>query len=248
MSGSSDLGWKNAWVSLLVDRIVAPYYATNCWIIAPSKNSHCVVIDPGIGIPKLTKEIKAKLAEYNLVIGAIFITHGHLDHTFSLYSLAQDFIESETYIHKADRDLLKNPERAMGPQSQALLSELGKLSGEEIDFQEPERTWSIDSDSQAKLGGMNFSFRHAPGHTPGSTLAIVEDELLVSGDVLFKDGIGRTDLPRGSMSDMEITLREKIATLPPHLRVLPGHGDESRMDAELKSNQYLKAATQGRLA
>ena len=225
-------------MSLLVDRVVAPYYATNCWIIAPSKNSHCVVIDPGIGIPNLTKEIKAKLAEHNLVVGAIFITHGHLDHTFSLYSLAQDFIESETYIHKADRDLLKNPERAMGPQSQALLSE----------FQEPERTWSIDSDSQAKLGGMNFSFRHAPGHTPGSTLAIVEDELLVSGDVLFKDGIGRTDLPRGSMSDMEITLREKIATLPPHLRVLPGHGDESRMDAELKSNQYLKAATQGRLA
>ena len=235
-------------MSLLVDRVVAPYYATNCWIIAPSKNSHCVVIDPGIGIPNLTKEIKAKLAEYNLVIGAIFITHGHLDHTFSLYSLSKAFIESDTYIHKADRDLLKYPERAMGPQSQALLSELGKLSGEQIDFQEPERTWSIDSDGQSKLGGMNFSFRHAPGHTPGSTLAIVEDELLVSGDVLFKDGIGRTDLPRGSMSDMEITLREKIATLPPHLRVLPGHGDESRMDAELKSNQYLKAATQGRLA
>ncbi|NBP12088.1 MAG: MBL fold metallo-hydrolase, partial [Actinobacteria bacterium] len=199
-------------------------------------------------IPNLTKEIKAKLEEHNLVLGAIFITHGHLDHTFSLYSLSEDFIESETYIHQADRDLLKNPERAMGPQSQALLSELGKFSGEAINFQEPERTWSIDSDSQAKLGGMNFSFRHAPGHTPGSTLAIVEDEVLVSGDVLFKGGIGRTDLPRGSMSDMEITLREKIATLPPHLRVLPGHGDESRMDEELKSNQYLLAATQGRLA
>ena len=232
----------------MVDRIVAPYYATNCWIIAPSKNSHCVVIDPGIGIPNLTQEIKAKLTEHNLVIGAIFITHGHLDHTFSLYSLAQDFIESDTYIHKADRDLLVNPERAMGAQSQALLSELGELSGSKIEFQEPERTWSIDSDSQSKLGGMNFSFRHAPGHTPGSTLAIVEDELLISGDVLFKGGIGRTDLPRGSMSDMEITLREKIVTLPPHLRVLPGHGDESRMDAELKSNQYLLAATQGRLA
>lgn len=232
----------------MVDRIVAPHYATNCWIIAPSKNSHCVVIDPGIGIPNLTKEIKEKLTEHNLVIGAIFITHGHLDHTFSLYSLAQDFIESDTYIHKADRDLLINPERAMGAQSQALLSELGELSGSKIEFQEPERTWSIDSDGQSKLGGMNFSFRHAPGHTPGSTLAIVEDELLISGDVLFKGGIGRTDLPRGSMSDMEITLREKIATLPPHLRVLPGHGDESRMDAELKSNQYLLAATQGRLA
>ncbi|MFZ9342362.1 MAG: MBL fold metallo-hydrolase [Candidatus Nanopelagicaceae bacterium] len=235
-------------MSLLVDRVVAPYYATNCWIIAPARNSHCVVIDPGIAIPNLMKEIKEKLVEHNLVVGAIFITHGHLDHTFSLYSLAKDFIESDTYIHKADRDLLSNPERAMGPQSQALLSELGKLSGEGINFQEPERTWSIDSDSESKLGGMNFSFRHAPGHTPGSTLAIVDDELLISGDVLFKGGIGRTDLPRGSMSDMEITLREKIATLPPHLRVLTGHGDESRMEEELKSNQYLIAATQGRLA
>jgi glyoxylase-like metal-dependent hydrolase (beta-lactamase superfamily II) len=235
-------------VSLLVDRVVAPYFATNCWIIAPGRNSHCVVIDPGIAIPNLTKEIKAKLAEHNLVVGAIFITHGHLDHTFSLYSLSKDFIESSTYIHNADRDLLKNPERAMGDQSKALLRELGELSSKEIEFREPDQTWSIDSDSQAKLGGMNFSFRHAPGHTPGSTLAIVEDELLISGDVLFKGGIGRTDLPRGSMSDMEITLREKIATLPPHLRVLPGHGDESRMDVELKSNQYLLAAMQGRLA
>ncbi|MBM3655527.1 MAG: MBL fold metallo-hydrolase [Actinobacteria bacterium] len=235
-------------MSLLVDRVVASYFGTNCWIVAPSRNSHCVVVDPGIGIPNLTKEIKAKLAEHNLLIGAIFITHGHLDHTFSLFSLSEDFVESDTYIHEADRDLLSNPEPAMGPQSQALLVELGKLSGKKIDFREPRRTWSIESDSIARLGGMNFSFRHAPGHTPGSTLAIVDDELLISGDVLFKAGIGRTDLPQGSISDMEITLREKIAPLPPHLRVLPGHGDESRMDEEMKSNQYLLSAIQGRLA
>lgn len=235
-------------MGLLTDRVVASYYGTNCWIIAPSKGAECVVVDPGIGIPNLCKEIGEKLREHNLKVGAIFITHGHLDHTYSLYSLSQDFIDSDTYIHKADRDLLAFPERAMGAQSQALLLELGELAGKKIDFQEPVRTWSIESDSTSKLGGMSFAFRHAPGHTPGSTVAIVEDELLISGDVLFKEGIGRTDLPRGSMSDMEATLREKIATLPDHLRVLPGHGDESRIGQELKSNQYLLAAIQGRLS
>ena len=56
-----------------MDRVVAPYYATNCWIIAPAKNSYCVVIDPGIAIPNLVKELKAKLEEHNLVVGAIFL-------------------------------------------------------------------------------------------------------------------------------------------------------------------------------
>jgi glyoxylase-like metal-dependent hydrolase (beta-lactamase superfamily II) len=71
---------------------------------------------------------------------------------------------------------------------------------------------------------------------------------LISGDVLFKGSIGRTDLPRGSMSDMERSLREKIATLPEELRVLPGHGDETTIGTELKSNPFLQAAIEGRLS
>jgi glyoxylase-like metal-dependent hydrolase (beta-lactamase superfamily II) len=69
----------------------------------------------------------------------------------------------------------------------------------------------------------------------------------VSGDVLFKGSIGRTDLPRGSLSDMERTLREKICTLPPDLRVLTGHGDETSVGEELRTNRYVKAAQEGRL-
>ena len=95
---------------------------------------------------------------------------------------------------------------------------------------------------------MNFEIKHTPGHTPGSIVAMINDELLISGDVLFKGSIGRTDLPRGSMSDMELSLREKIALLPEALRVLPGHGDETTIGMELKTNPYLQAAIDGRLA
>ena len=193
-------------------------------------------------------EIRKKLQEHDLSLGAVLITHGHLDHTFSLISAIEDFVDADCYVHENDRDLLQHPERAMGAQSKTMVDQLKQGLGESFSFREPDRTWSITDDAVMKMGEMSFSIRHAPGHTPGSIVAIVDDEVLVSGDVLFKGSIGRTDLPRGSMSDMESSLREKIATLSEELRVLPGHGDESRMSIELKENEYLRAAMEGRLS
>ncbi len=234
-------------MALLVDRVVAPYYQTNCWIIAPGRGHSCVVVDPGIDIPNINRQLREKLEAHQLSIGAVLITHGHLDHTFSLITTSDDFLDVDCYVHDADRDLLQFPERAMGDQSKALVQELKGSVGTSLQFNEPSRTWSITEDSVMKLGEMKFRMIHAPGHTPGSLVAEVNDEVLISGDVLFKGSIGRTDLPRGSMRDMESTLREKIATLPEDLRVLPGHGDETVMRQELLSNSYLKAAMEGRL-
>jgi len=235
-------------MALLVDRVVAPYYQTNCWIVAPAVGKECVVIDPGIDIPNLTPQIQEKLKQHNLKLGAIFITHGHLDHTFSLISAIEDFVGADCYVHESDRDLLAHPERAMGPQSQELVKQLKSQINPDLTFAEPDRTWSLQDMQEIQLGEMKFRFLHTPGHTPGSTVAQVNDELLISGDVLFRGSIGRTDLPRGSISDMERSLREKIATLPGELRVLPGHGDETSIVSELKSNPYLQAAIEGRLA
>lgn len=240
-------------MSLLVDRVVAPYYQTNCWIIAPRKGTECVIVDPGIQIPSLNEAIMEKLSQHNLKVGAVLITHGHLDHTFSLIASQPDFVDFnlqkfDCYIHEADRDLLKHPERAMGAQSAALVEDLKKQVGPGLNFVEPDSVWEIADDAAINLGEMRFRIKHAPGHTPGSILSLVNDDLLISGDVLFKGSIGRTDLPRGSMADMERTLREKIANLPGELRVLPGHGDETTMKDEFKSNPYLQAAIEGRLA
>lgn len=235
-------------MNLLVDRVVAQYYQTNCWIIAPGPNSECVIVDPGIAIPTLNPAIKEKLEQHNLKLGAILITHGHLDHTFSLITDRTDFVDIDCYVHQDDRDLLTHPERAMGAQSQELVFQLKKQVNPDLSFAENSRTWSLEDGARLILGEMSFEIKHTPGHTPGSMIAQVNEEVLISGDVLFKGSIGRTDLPRGSMSDMERSLREKIATLPEELRVLPGHGDETTIGTELKSNPFLQAAIEGRLS
>lgn len=235
-------------MGLLVDRVVADFYQTNCWIIAPAPNSECLIVDPGIAVPNLNPAINAKLKQHNLKLGAVLITHGHLDHTFSLISAIEDFVDSDCYVHEADRDLLAHPERAMGPQSQQLVAQLKAEVNPDLEFNEPAKTWSLNDGAQFNIGEMSIRITHTPGHTPGSIVAQLDDEVLITGDVLFKGSIGRTDLPRGSMADMERSLREKIATMPEQLRVLPGHGDETTMKAELLENSYLKAAMEGRLS
>lgn len=234
-------------MSLLVDRIVAPFYQTNCWVIAPRVGSECLIVDPGIELPTMVASLREKLAEHRLSLGAILITHGHLDHTFSLFPVSQDFAGATSYIHQNDRDLLKNPERALSAQSIPMFTEL-REKFPETRIDEPENTFSLQGGERLNMGEMNLEILHTPGHTPGSIVFSIDGEVLVSGDTLFAGSIGRTDLPRGSISDMESSLREKIATLPPHLRVLPGHGHETRIERELKENPFLRKAIEGRLA
>ena len=100
---------------------------------------------------------------------------------------------------------------------------------------------------ELQLAGLSLRFAHTPGHTPGSVIVTVADQFLISGDLLFAGSIGRTDLPRGSLSDMERSLREKILPLPDELKVLPGHGRTTTIGAERSSNPFLRAAMEGRL-
>jgi glyoxylase-like metal-dependent hydrolase (beta-lactamase superfamily II) len=234
-------------MSLLVDRVVAEYYQTNCWIVAPSRNSECLIVDPGIGIPSLNPAIMEVVNKHSLKIGAVLITHGHLDHSFSLISRIRDYVDVDCFVHEDDRDLLTYPERAMGPQSQALVNELKSAAVLTEEFREPVLTYSVVDQQNLTLGEMKGTVLHAPGHTPGSIVVTLNDEIAITGDVLFKGSIGRTDLPRGSLSDMERTLREKIATLSDDLQVLPGHGERTTIGEELRTNNYLKAAMNGKL-
>ena len=231
---------------ILIDRVIAPYFATNCWILSEGVGQEALIVDPGIAQPNLVKAIRDKLTEHHLKAVAILITHGHLDHFYSVLPLQADSGINNVLIHESDRDLLSNPEHALGDQGRSLLKELSNKFNLSSNF-EPEGIQALRGGSNLTLAGMKVDIAHAPGHTPGSILATVEDSYLISGDTLFAGSIGRTDLPRGSTSDMAITLREKIATLPDHLQVLPGHGDRTNIGTELRSNPYLRAAIEGRL-
>lgn len=214
---------------MLIDGFAAQMYATNCWVIATEPGAECVVIDPGM--PDVSHQLTQLLEKHNLKPVAIIATHGHLDHTFSIQPIADGY-GIAAYIHSEDREFLAQPEKLVSPEFAATLSGMS--------FSEPQEVREIRSGEQIDLVGLNFKAIHAPGHTRGSLMFEVSNEILISGDVLFAGSIGRTDLPTGSAQEMEETLRKKVLPLPDHLRVLPGHGVETTISAEKTSNPYLK--------
>jgi glyoxylase-like metal-dependent hydrolase (beta-lactamase superfamily II) len=221
---------------MLIDRVIAAYFETNCWIIAPSSGQECVIVDPGIGKPDLIREIKEKLDQHNLKPVAVLITHGHLDHFFSVLPLTKS-IPMRTYITGEDRFLLANPMGAIdsGGVSEQLLRAFGTDK-----FKEPSDVVELEDFSDFELAGLKFESIFAPGHTKGSVVFTVNNEQLISGDVLFAGSIGRTDLPTGSAQDMKKTLKDRILTLPDELNVLPGHGEQTTIGTERVRNPYLQ--------
>ena len=220
---------------MLVERIVAPYFATNCWILSTGAGNECVIVDPGIAVPDLAQRIIGRCDELRLKPVAILITHGHLDHTFSLLPLAREGGVSTSYVHPADRDLLINPARGLGAQGLALLEQLSPTKV----WEEPDRVEEVNDDDVIEVAGMDIQVVHAPGHTKGSVMYRVNSGTLLSGDVLFKGAIGRTDLPTSSPRAMRESLTEKVLTLPDEIRVLPGHGDETTIGQERLTNPFL---------
>jgi len=214
---------------VLVRSFPAPMFATNCWVIAPGEGAECIIVDPGM--PDLSRDIEMIIEEHNLKPVAALLTHGHLDHTFSITPLSDGY-DIPTYIHSEDRRFIEHPLGLLGPGFAPQI--------EGVVFTEPRRVEELKNGSQINLVGMNISAIHAPGHTRGSVMFVVNDELLISGDVLFAGGIGRTDLPTGSARDMENTLLKKVLPLADDLRVLTGHGPETTIKFERKNNAYLK--------
>ncbi len=220
---------------MILEVLPADAYGTNCWIFAPSKNSECFIVDPGITLPSMVPGLAAIFRKFNLKPIATLITHGHLDHTFSVLPFSQEY-GVPTYIQSRDRKLLANPLLALDPQgdTQSMMKQLG-VSG----FSEPADLREFAGGESFTLAGFTIETIHAPGHTAGSAIFVVNGEYLISGDVLFHNGIGRTDLPTGSHQAMVTTLQEKILTMDDALNVLPGHGPVTTIGRERKQSPYL---------
>ncbi|HZE49394.1 MAG TPA: MBL fold metallo-hydrolase [Jatrophihabitantaceae bacterium] len=206
---------------------------TNCWVVAPGPGEQCVVIDPGIEIgPRLDDVI----AENRLHPVAVLLTHGHIDHTFSVVPVCQAR-DVPAYIHPSDREQLTNPWSGLGlPPGTPLLG----LEG--LTIAEPDDVRELADGKDVPLAGLTFGVRHAPGHTRGSVvfgLAGDDAESLFSGDVLFAGSIGRVDLPGGSMAQMNASLRDVVLPLSDETVVHPGHGPSTTIGRERRTNPYL---------
>ncbi len=221
---------------VILEVIAAPYFATNCWIFAPARNSECFIVDPGMANPNLLSQIKNVLQKNNLKPIATLVTHGHLDHTFSVFPLAKEY-DIPALIHVSDRKLLAEPFKALNPggESQQIMQSLGVSK-----FFEPDEVQALVDNQLLKIAGFDIEVLHAPGHTPGSAMFVINEEFLISGDVLFAGAIGRTDLPLGSAVDMRKSLKTKILPLKDELIVLPGHGEQTTIGRERVKNPYLQ--------
>ena len=185
-------------------------FATNCYVLASGRNSECVVIDPGM--PDVSAQLEEMLKRNNLKPVAVIATHGHLDHTFSIQPIADGY-SIPAYIHSEDRAYLSAPEKLLSAEFSSTVADMK--------FVEPAQVLELKNGEVINLVGLSFRAIHAPGHTRGSLMFEVDEEVLVSGDVLFAGSIGRTDLPTGSAKEMEETLRKKVVPLSDHLQVLP---------------------------
>lgn len=227
----------------------AAAFATNCYVIATEAGEECLVVDPGVGVLDRLREV---LDEHRLRPAAVLLTHGHIDHVYSVTPVCGG--EIAAYIHADDRYRLRDP---LATVDRGLLAMLEAQFGASAAWSEPNKVVDIGSGTGSPpdpltIAGLDIGILHAPGHTEGSvmfTLPGTPDGIgdgheltgtVLSGDVLFAGSIGRTDLPGGDPAAMHRSLRDVVLPLPDANLVLPGHGPATTMARERSTNPYLQ--------
>jgi len=224
---------------VLVVGFPAGPWGTNCWVLAPGAGEQCVIVDPG---KDSAAGIEEAVREHGLAPVAVLLTHGHIDHVWSVVPVcgARDI---PAYLHPADRHLLTDPGAGLSPQARGLLA--GMTDGV-LTTAEPDDLRELSDGLELEIAGLSFVVDHAPGHTGGSVMFRRAGELgvpplLISGDVLFEGSIGRTDLPGGDHAAMLRSLATKVLPLDDETVVLPGHGETTTIARERVANPYLTA-------
>lgn len=202
-------------------------YKTNCYLVV--NEGKVVIVDPGMHTHDKVVEF---ITENGVAVDKIVLTHGHIDHTRDAGQLAQRF-GVPVYLHPDDAFMLDGG-RGVSPQA-AVLFDAANMT--------PVRDLRELTDGQTlALAGVDFTVRHAPGHSPGSVI-LVNEQVCLAGDVLFQGSIGRTDLPDSDPAAMQATLSGPVLAMADEVRVLPGHGGMTTMRAERAANPFLQGLT-----
>jgi hydroxyacylglutathione hydrolase len=222
---------------VLVEAFAAGVFQTNCYVVSPGPGESCVVVDPGQDAEEGLREV---LARHRLTPAAVLLTHGHLDHMWSVTPVC-DGDDIPAWIHPEDRAMLADPLGSVGPMGRQIAAMYPGL-----EFREPRSVEVLADGAELELAGLRMTVDHTPGHTRGSVVfrSATEDDrpFLLAGDTLFQGSIGRTDLPGGSLQEMMTSLRTKLLTLPDETAVLPGHGQPTTVGDERHTNPFLAGA------
>ncbi|MFY9232815.1 MAG: MBL fold metallo-hydrolase [Candidatus Nanopelagicales bacterium] len=223
--------------AVLIAGFPAGSWATNCYVLAAGPGEPCVIVDPGQESIDGVQEI---LREHRLLPAAVLLTHGHIDHVWSVAPLTSEF-EIPALIHAEDRYRLADP---AGSSFSAARDQLLAMTKNSLELTEPSDVREFSDQETVEFAGLTLTVQHAPGHTEGSSV-FVTDEVMFSGDLLFAGSIGRTDLPGGDHTQMVASLGRVIMPADDALVVLPGHGPQTTIGQEKATNPYLRSLVEG---
>jgi len=196
----------------------------NCSIFGDEQTREAIVVDPGDDIDQIT----SLLDQHQLKVKAIVITHAHIDHVAGAAQL-RSLTQAPVYLNDRDKQLLD------------LLAVQAKWLGMDTP-PKPEIDSASSEGTVLSLGSAEFHVVETPGHTPGSQcLWIPSENKLVAGDTLFRESIGRTDLPGGDSRQILASIHGKLLHLPDDAIVIPGHGSETTIGHEKEFNPFLQA-------
>jgi hydroxyacylglutathione hydrolase len=224
---------------VLVVGFPAGPWGTNCYVVAPAAGEQCVIVDPG---KDAVDGIEEAVREHGLSPVAVLLTHGHIDHVWSVVPVC-GARGIPAYLHPDDRGMLTDPLSGISEQTRQALA---SMTNDRLPASEPDDVRPLTDGMVLEIAGLSLVVEHAPGHTRGSVMFRRAGELgvpplLLSGDVLFEGSIGRTDLPGGDHAAMLRSLSTKVLPLADDTVVLPGHGETTTVGHERLTNPYLTA-------
>uniref|UniRef100_C6E0G4 Beta-lactamase domain protein n=1 Tax=Geobacter sp. (strain M21) TaxID=443144 RepID=C6E0G4_GEOSM len=207
---------------MLFETIVVGALGVNCFILGDKQSNEGVVVDPGADCELILDAV----TRFGIKLKYIINTHGHFDHVGCNRSLKEKS-GAELLIHQGDRTLLELA--AKSAQKYGLKAE-----------DSPAPTRFLEDGMRLEFGKRVIEVLHTPGHTQGGCcLLLAHEKLVITGDTLFADSVGRTDLPGGSHEQLMASIKAKLMPLPDDTTVWPGHGPSSTIGRERRSNPYI---------
>ena len=205
---------------MILKGLVVGMLGTNCYIIGCEATGIGAVVDPGAESERVLEELE----KLNLNCQYIILTHGHMDHIGEVGEV-RAATGAQVLIHAADADRLVNP---------------GRFSTLPVGESKPGGADRIlQHGDEINVGTIKIKVIHTPGHTPGGICLNLGDNL-ITGDTLFAESIGRTDLSGGSYTDLISSIKERLLIFPDETVVYPGHGPSSTIGTERRFNPFLQ--------
>ena len=208
---------------LTIKTIALGEWMTNCHVVHTDDSADCWLVDVGFAPQPLFDYV----ADNNLTVREILLTHAHIDHIAGLAEARDRFGDAPVRIHEAEHAFLTDP----------MLNLSAFL---DVPFTTDPADGTLSHGETVTIGGAAFEVRHTPGHSPGSVSLIhAERDTAIVGDTLFAGSIGRTDFPTSNGPQLIESIRDELLSLPDDMQILPGHGPASTIGRERATNPFL---------